>query len=134
MPSCRTLKFCFLSPGINSPFLVVTITSTSTSGTFTCRVESGIPSGFLTVRLGGSGGASVFLGTATGLTPPCGPPASGGASCEGGFCLEPVCVLLEEEELGCPRSRELTGRNKNAISRKRTLLAPKAFTSQQLTN
>jgi hypothetical protein len=43
-------------------------------------------------------------------------------------------VLLEEEELVCPRSRELTGRNKTAISRKRTLLAASSFTEKHLTN
>src|SRR5581483_4994628 len=80
-----------------------------------------MPSGFLTVRLGGSGGASVFLGSASGLTSPCGPPASGGASCEGGCCCcccEPACGLADEEPV-CPEIRELENRNKAAISRER---------------
>src|SRR5207237_6656864 len=97
-PSSSTLKLSSCKPGINSPLLVVTITLRFTSGTSTCREKSGIPGGFLTFGGGGSGGASFFFGTASGPILPCGPPASGGGSCWGGFCGCCGCAEVVDAE------------------------------------
>src|SRR5207248_11499004 len=77
---------------MNCPSLVITLTSTVTSGTFTRNEKSSSPSGFLIFGVFSGGGVSsgFFLGTAMGPVSPCGPPASGFCCC----CLVGGCAVL----------------------------------------